>query len=344
MKKTSILTVVLILAVSAAVFVYFRHSTSQTQPGKTSEVKAGEQATNQKESMNGALVPQDTASIRPFAVMIENHPDSRPQSGLSQADVVYEALAEGGITRFLALFQTAKPEEIGSIRSARDYFAELAEEWAAIYVHVGGSNEVIEQLKNNDYPKLSDANEYYNGDYFIRRTDKIQPHHVFTSWDKLQMLAASRNLSVTADFKPWLFQDYQPAASSTVSKIDIDFSRAGYEVGWRYDVSQNRYLRLQYFEPHKDAASKKQISASTVVIQLVKVTPVPNDKLLHVNIDMDSGGKAWVFAGGEVVEGIWKKQNGRTRFYNVAGEEIKLARGPVWVELVPQDKQENLKW
>ncbi len=344
MKKTIFLTALLVLAVLSAVFWNRQQIRLQKKDSRLAVPDAVSASAKTAEAINGVLVRESLASLRPFAVMVENHPDSRPQSGLSQADVVYEALAEGGITRFLALFQSAEPAMIGPVRSAREYFAALADEWGAVYAHVGGSNEAIAQLKNNRYPHLSDANEYYNGDYFIRRKDKIQPHHIFTSWEKLRQLSQSRGFSAAADFSPWEFQDNQPAASSTVAKIDIDFSRAGYEVGWRYDAAQNRYLRLQYFEPHMDAASKTQIAASTVIVQLVKVTPVPNDKLMHVNIDLDSGGKAWIFAGGRVAEGAWKKQNGRTRFYNAAGEEIKLARGPIWVELVPRDKQESLKW
>ncbi len=297
-----------------------------------------------EQTINGKLADKQIAHNRPLAVIVENHPDAWPQSGLSQADVVYETLAEGGITRFLALFQSQDAKLIGPVRSAREYFAEIADEWGALFAHVGGSNEVISQLKNNAFKNVSDANEYYNFDYFPRQKNKVQPHHIFTSVQKLRELIAFHKFSNQADYQPWQFKDEQQVASSTASRIDIDFSRAGYEAGWVYNRSNNEYERLQYFQPQMDEATGRQIAAKNIVAQLVSVVPVPNDKLLHVNIDMDSGGKAVIFLDGRVIVGRWKKENNRTRYYNEAGEEIKFNRGLIWVELVPANKENGLVW
>jgi|SRR3989344_920206 len=325
----------------AAVFliVKFRAAPSsisdETQRSIEQEIKFG--------AINGAPVNESLAQSRPLAVMIENHPDARPQSGLSKADVVYEALAEGGITRFLAIFQSREADQIGSVRSAREYFAQIADEWGALYAHVGGSNEAIAQIKKGLYKNLDDANEYYNGDFFPRRKDRSEPHHIFTSTEKLQELIAFHKYSNVANFQPWEFKDDSPIATSTVSKISIDFSRPGYEAGWEYDPLSNSYKRLQYFEPHIDEASKQQITAKTVIIQIVEVTPVPKDPLLQINIDLISGGRAIIFQDGIYFDGKWRKESGRTRFYDLLGQEIKFNRGPIWVELLPEDKVVTLK-
>ncbi len=313
---------------------------------------------NLAEAINGKKVLKELAEMRPMAVMVENHPDARPQSGLSQADIVYETLAEGGITRFLTIFQSIDAREIGPVRSAREYFAQIADEWGALYAHVGGSNEAVSQIKSGKYKNLSDANEYYNFELFPRRKDKPEPHHIFTSTEKLRELIAYHKFSDRADFQPWKFKDDRPATTSIISKISIDFSRVGYEVGWEYNAALNTYGRLsrhlrygtpteaseQYFKPHIDDISKQQLSAKNVVVQIVKVTPVPKDPLLQVDIDLAAGGRAIIFQDGQAIEASWRKEDGRTRFYDAANQEIKFNRGPIWLELVPSDKQDKLKY
>ena len=305
-------------------------------------------------AINGEEVSEEVSKLRPLAIMVENHPDARPQSGLSDADIVYEALAEGGITRFLALYQSKDVDTIGSVRSAREYYAQIADEWGALYAHVGGSNEVIAQINKGVYKNLDDANEYYNFEFFPRRKDKYEPHHIFTSTEKLRELIRFHQFSNIANFQPWIFKDDSPSfakamegklpTSSVVSNISIDFSRPGYEVGWEYDSSNNVYKRLQYFEPHIDESSGRQIMAKNIVIQIVDVTPVPRDPLLSVDVDLTSGGRAMVFMDGKVIESVWKKESYRTRFYDSSNFEIKFNRGPIWVELVPKEKQIGLTW
>lgn len=347
----------------AAVFLFFWwRGKQQADSVKILNKENLSQSKELFDAINGVKVSESAALLRPLAVIVENHPDARPQSGLSQADIVYEALSEGGITRFLALYQSAETKWIGPVRSAREYFAQIADEWGAVFAHVGGSNEAIRQLKNRQYKNLADANEYYNFDFFPRRKDKPEPHHIFTSTEKLRELIAFHQFSNLAAYQPWIFKDdaasfaeaseARPAATSTAVKIDIDFSRAGYEVDWEYVLSRNVYKRLQYFEPHIDELSNSQITAKTVIIQIVKVVPVPRDPLLQVDIDLDGGSDASVgvknrvivFQDGISIEGTWRKEMNRTRFYDSSGAEIKFNRGNIWVELVPEDKEANLDW
>lgn len=342
-KKVLIYAVLISIPVILAGLFWHNKNTSARRSPSAS---AGQQkpVESSAKAVNGLVVSKEISSSRPMAVMVENHPDARPQSGLIGADIVYEALAEGGITRFLAIFQSNSVKEIGPVRSAREYFASLANEWGALYAHVGGSNEVIAQIKNGIYKNLDDANEYYNFDFFPRNKYKPQPHHIFTSTEKLKELMTFHKFSASANFLSWNFKDDSPVASSTASSINMDFSRAGYEVSWIHNSQNNSYNRLQYFEPHLDDNTGKQISVKTVVVQIVKVTPVPKDPLLSVDVDLKTGGKAYVFLDGLVIEGVWKNEQGKTRFYNNNNQEISFNRGPVWVELLPAEKTDSLVW
>lgn len=299
-------------------------------------------------AINGESVEEEISVSRPLAVIVENHPDSRPQSALGLADVVYEVMAEGGITRFLALYQTLPEADktfIGPVRSAREYFAEIANAWNSVFSHVGGSNEVIGQIAQGKYQSLFDINEYYNEQFFVYKSKSLAPHHIFTTREKMQE-AAKFHKYFDLPYQPasqFIFKQDIKQATPTAVSIDMDFSRPGYEVGWRYDISANSYKRLLYFEPHLDAATQQQITVKNMVVQIVKVTPV-GDKLFSVDIDLKSGGKAYVFRDGSVVEGVWKYENGKTKFYDFAGKEIELRPGKIWVEMLPFEKANTLKW
>lgn len=304
-----------------------------------------EEKSNDFYSINGLKVSKEVSEKRPIAVMVENHPDARPQSGLSRADIVYETLTEGGITRFMALYQSSNAENIGPIRSAREYFAQIADDWGAVYAHVGGSNEVIAQINNGKYPNLSDADEYYNEDFFNRITARPAPHNVYTSINKLERLMDFYDFGKKAGYQPFIFKQESPATSSTATKIEIDFSKPGYEVSWNYDSTANDYRRSIYFEPDVDAAINHQITAKNIVTQFVEVTLVPNDPLFSVDINLLGFGKALFFQDGKATEGVWVKNPGETtKFYNEAGGEFEFNRGPIWIELVPVEKEGSLNW
>lgn len=345
-KKIAFLTLCTMLVLIAG--VYLKNGKRQHDNLQNNDYKQESEEKVKFYALSGEEAEKQVVSLRPVAIMVENHPDSRPQSGLSYADIVYEALAEGGITRFLAFFQTLPKDSkilIGPVRSAREYFAQIAEEYGAIFAHVGGSNEVIAQIKNGQYPNLADINEYYNGEYFIRRSESLAPHHIFTNRYLLSLASETKGFKqelISDNF--WKFIDQGEKASTTVSEINLDFSRPGYEVKWQYEQSEDVYKRVQYKSAHVDALNSQQLKAKSIVVQVVSVMPVPNDKLLSVDIDLAYGGRAVIFSGGRVVEGIWKKINGRTRYFDKQGSEISLSRGKIWVELLPKDKQGGFVW
>lgn len=354
MKLKIFFYAVLLLILAGLTAVIFQNVTKQQDENRKLDANSEQKVL--KEAVNGTLVSPEIARKRPMAVVIENHPDSRPQSGLGDADIVYETLAEGGITRFLALFQTGRVKNIGPVRSAREYFAELADEWRAVFAHVGGSNETIAKLKDGVYRYVSDANEYYNEQFFERIAERPAPHNVYTSIEQLEKLAAFRKFETTASFFPYLFKDDEPSSNLAAlatntplgmigSKIHIDFSRTGYEVDYQYDPVGNDYLRFLAGKPHLDADTKAQLKAKNVVVQLVEVIPVPKDPLLKVDIKLLGQGRAVTFQDGKVRDGSWiKSVDQPTRYFDEQGGEIKFNRGPIWIELVPTEKSNNLIW
>lgn len=294
-------------------------------------------------SINGTLVQNAVVSRRPLAIVIENHPDSRPQSGLQDADVVYETLAEGGITRFLALFQTPESVIMGPVRSARPYFAELASEYGAVFAHVGGSDEVLAKLAAKKYAGVDDANEYFNGSYFSRSKNRAAPHNVYTTIEKLRYLMTDKKWKQDAVVPAWQFSDNPQNGTEVASDVSMQFSTSSYAARFVYDPATARYKRLLAGVAHIDAETKQQITAKTVIAQVVSVTDIPNDPKLRVDIDLDSGGHAYIFHDGTVVHAQWKKSGNRTKYYGIDGQEIVFPRGDIWVGLVPQ-QQTSVTW
>lgn len=298
------------------------------------------------ESINGEKVKPEIAEKRPIAVMIENYPDARPQSGLAEADLVYEALAEGGITRFEAIFQTTEAKNIGPIRSAREYYADIANELGAIYVHVGGSDIVLEKLAAKSYKNLTDLNQFYNGDFFERINKRPAPHNVYTSIEKINSWVNFKNIPNAATYVSWKFKDSPSKSSDASQDITIDFSTKDYLVNYTYDPTTGLYLRKVGGKIHTDAESKQQLTAKNIIIQFVKVTSIPNDPKLRIDVQLAGTGNAIVFMDNQAIEGTWKKQgSSRTQFFDKDGKEVIFSPGKTWVELVPStNTSERVKW
>ncbi|HET7529044.1 MAG TPA: DUF3048 domain-containing protein [Candidatus Saccharimonadales bacterium] len=285
--------------------------------------------------LTGVQVTPDQAKRPVTGIMIENSPDARPQSGLQDAGVVYEAIAEGGITRFMALFQEARPQYIGPVRSLRPYFLDFAAPYQASIVHVGGSPDALKTVRNGNY---RDLDQFFNSAYFSRVSSRAAPHNVYTDFSRLDKLNKSKGYTSSL-FTPWPRKSDHKLAQPTAQKIDFQISGPLYYVHYDYDANTNSYLRSEGGAPHLDltsAADRKGVRLHPkVVIALVMGYHLAADN--HHSVYEDSGtGRAYFFQDGGVAIGSWSKTgtSGQLAFKDSQGSAMKLDAGQTWISLV----------
>jgi Protein of unknown function (DUF3048) N-terminal domain len=183
---------------------------------------------------------------RAIAVMINNHPKARPQSGLNKADIVYEVLAEGDITRFLAVFQSEKPANIGPVRSARDYYVEIAKGLEALYIAHGWSEEAKRMLEDNYVDNLNGM--VYDGTLFKRSSTRKAPHNSYITYENILKGAKQKNYSIKGSppsFKFLSEEERKNITGSDASSVKITYSRGGISDSmYQYDSRLGKYKRF----------------------------------------------------------------------------------------------------
>lgn len=268
------------------------------------------------------------------AVMIDNSPDVQRQAGLFEARVVYEAPVEGGITRYMALFDRAVSTTlVGPIRSARDYYLDWVEEYGnPLYMHVGGSPEALNRLKNVDF---FDANEFRWGSYFIRSPDHSAPHNTFTGSEKWFDLMRTHGQAILREsWDGWKFGTINTTTSSTLRQIVVPYA-TDYKVVWNFNVTSGTYERSINKNLDIDYLGRT-IAAQNIIIQFVQTKIV--DDVGRKEIATVGSGDALVIRQGILTRGTWKKETkiSRTRFYDSNTNEIVLTPGSTWIQVVPQ--------
>lgn len=303
---------------------------------------------------------------RPLAVMVENHEEARPQTGLSYADIVYETVAEGGITRFMGIYYcgiAAYSIGLAPVRSARTYFVDWVSEYDALYNHVGGAGRCNDDTVDDRAKALCQIEKYGIKDMdqfgisfpicyrnYDRLDHPVATEHTMVCYsDKLYDLAKERNwtnvdeenTSWDENFEPWKFKDeVKQGERGTVASISF-VHWPGYEdkygVQWNYDNVANSYKRVNGGKPHIDLETNEQLTAKNVVIQFAKET-VGVDDHAHLLYGTIGDGKAMIFQDGKSISGTWKKakRTSRTKFFDDKGKEISFNPGSVWIEIIAQ--------
>lgn len=273
------------------------------------------------------------------AIMIENSPDARPQSGLKEAGIVYEAIAEGGITRFLALYQEAKPQLIGPVRSIRMYYVDWLAPYQASVAHIGGSYAALQEVRNGGY---RDIDQFFNAPYYWRANDRYAPHNVYTSFEKLDALNKSKGYTEST-FQGFSRVDGKASATPTATSIDMNFSSALFNTHYDYDNASNTYLRSIAGEPSNDREAGR-ISPSAVVALKVNMVTVLEDGYRQ-SIETTGKGTAYVFQNGTVTECTWQKDSRAAPLQLIAtdGKPLPLVRGQTWIGAIPNG-QGSVAW
>jgi hypothetical protein len=263
--------------------------------------------------------------------MIENSPDARPQSGVKQAGVVFEAIAEGGITRFLTLHQEDKPQMIGPVRSLRLYYVDWLAPFNASVAHVGGSLFALQEIRNGKY---RDIDQFFNAGTYWRATDRYAPHNVYTSFEKLDALNQAKGYTAST-FTGFTRQDGKASEAPNATTINVGISGPLYNSGYSYDKASNTYVRLQAGKPHLDREDG-QIAPSVVIVLKTAMTKVMEDGYRE-SITTIGSGEAFIFQNGTVQTATWNKPDRTTQmtFTDASGKDTPLNRGQTWITAIP---------
>lgn len=297
--------------------------------------------------LDGTMVSKEDADRHPLGIMVENHTDSRPQLGLAAASIIYEAIAEGGITRFLAIYGPRGAEKIGPVRSARTYYVDWIHEFDGYYAHVGGNYDALEKIKKDG---ILDLDQFANpAAYWRDYSRKVASEHtMFTASSKLYSAAADKKYSTANNFTAYKFKT-EPALESrpAAETIIINFGNTSYNVSYAYDRANNQYLRSLAGSAHVDVATNTPLLAKNIVIQIVKrsstVTAINEQGWIMNTV---GSGDASIFQDGREIKATWKKDNeaSRTRFFDkVTGAEIEFNPGQTWIEILSPDLSYSAK-
>ncbi|OQA04046.1 MAG: putative lipoprotein YerB precursor [bacterium ADurb.Bin400] len=313
-----------------------QQTTDSSTPDQTKEL----QPSLYQAPLDGIMASLDSANNHPLAVMIENHTEARPQAGLDKASIVYEAIAEGGITRFMALYGTNSAEKVGPVRSARTYYVDWALGYDAYYAHVGGNINALDQIKAD---KVLDLDQFaYPASYWRERKAGVSLEHtMYASTIKLREQAENNGYPKANNFNVLRFKD-EPTETERLSLpdsqlISIDYSSPTYNVQFQYDKNTNSYKRLMAGKPHIDQITKDQLSPKNIIVMtLNRKQIVSRDGKAVWEMTTVGSGPAKIFLDGKTINGTWKKSNKGDReiFYDDKGEEITFNRGQFWISVV----------
>lgn len=306
---------------------------------------------------------------RPLGVMIENHDTARPQSGINSADITYEIVAEGGITRTLNIYYCQSPAQVGPIRSARTYFLDYMSEYgdSPLYAHVGGANtpgpaDALSQINEYGWGGYNDLNQFSIGfptfwrDYNRLGHTTATEHTMYSTTDKLIKFAKEdRGLGVEGSdgtpwdkgFTPYKFKDSESKGKAQTVHVEHWPNYDEYFVDWVYDPATNSYNRKNGGEVHIDRNTKKQLNAKNIVVIFTSETNANDgyENNAHLLYETTGSGDAVIFMDGKVIKGGWSKDDrtDKTIITGSNGEEIEFNRGKIWFHVVPLEGVAEVK-
>lgn len=292
-------------------------------------------------SLSGKKTDTYVAQNAPvFAVMIPNDTyGARPHTGLKDAGIIYESLTEGGITRFLALYQGENVEKIGPIRSLRLHFLSIAAGYNAAIVHVGGNDDALVKVGSNNekYKNLDQmsTNKYFYRDYTYNKSGN--PNTMYVSFEDLQNFSNEKKYKETSDFEPFARKDEKITEGEEANYIDIKISSSEFNPIYNYDATTNTYLRSYENGTKAEDSKKGQISPDVVVVMKMDFYTGEQDCQIAVT---NGKGEAIVFQDGYVIKCYWEKESdfSSIKLVDANGENIKLNRGQTFISMIPKDK------
>lgn len=282
--------------------------------------------------LTGIEVKPETAQKPITGVMVENSPSARPQTGLDAADIVFEAVAEGGITRYLALYQHDIPGRVGPVRSLRQYFLDWVMGFDAPIAHVGGSPQALQLLNRRG---AKDLDQFAHGGPYFRSGNRAAPHNMYVRMQDLRRLQHRKGYKKT-DIRDFAWEDSEPADEPNATNITIAYSSQQYKVKFRYRSEHNDYARYLAGQPHTDQATDRQITVDNVAV--IHMPTGQNGR--YATMETIGNGDATIFNNGTVTEAQWRQSsyNDRIELLDESGNQIPLNRGDSWFAVLPSDK------
>jgi DUF3048 family protein len=287
--------------------------------------------------LTGRLVTEAVAERHPIAVMVDDLSPARPQSGFSAASVVWQAPAEGGIPRYMMVFQENIPGDVGPVRSSRYYYIAWAAELRAVYAHAGGSPQALATLRNQGHGQLVfNADEFRWGGSF-RRTTRPPPHNLYTTGKQLRALVAATGAK-DGPIKPaWTFAADAPIATRPVGGV-IRVTYQANVIRFDYDRLTNTYLRSVSVEGKQfDASTKQRVAPKNVIVMQMRFGPLDDGSHKHrLEAVVVGSGRAWISTNGVTIKGTWKKTalTSPTRFFDGRGNPVTLTVGQTFVQVM----------
>ncbi len=272
---------------------------------------------------------------RPFAVMVSSDKETRPLSGIGEADMVFEMpVVENGFTRMMAVYQcglsddkVGRPKEVGSVRSARLDFVPLALGLNTIYAHFGGEREVLEELNAGIINNIDGLK--YDGSYYYRKKGIPRPHNAFTDFGLLTKVSQELGYDLT-DAKVNYPHEEKSKSQGTAEPNPLFAEK--FRVVWKYNKETNSYLRTRSAEPEIDKNTARQVEAKNVVVMKTDWSPINQD---YIRVRTVGAGGLLVYKNGTVVSGTWEKKDDKAKlfFYDQNHKEIPLTAGITWIEI-----------
>jgi hypothetical protein len=290
--------------------------------------------------LTGRLVTPVVAARHPIAVMIDDLFPARPQSGLSAASIVWQAPAEGGIPRYMAIFQDRIPRAVGPVRSARYYFIAWAAQWRSVYAHAGGSPQALQTLSAEGRGQLVyNADQFKWGNtYFHRIASRSAPHNLYTDGASLWRLAARIGATNQPIQPAWTFAPDAPLAARPIGgRIAVAYPANA--IVYRYDRATNTYLRSVTGErAETDAATGTRIAPKNVIVMRVSFGPLNDSEPAKGRLEAKvvGSGQAWIATDGRTIAGTWRKTSltGPIQFFDATGQPVTLTVGQTFINVM----------
>ncbi len=303
--------------------------------------------------LTGEAVSEDKSDLRPYCVMINNHPDARPAVGLSQASIIYEALAEGGITRMMAVFNDVDGVTVGSLRSARPYYISMAQAYDAIYIHAGGSEQAYSDIKtlgidNMDGVRGSRAGEassYYRDKTRLSQGKNVE-HTLFADGSKLADFASKNyDLKHASDYDTTYGLHFAEDAVSQCtggSAADFTVPYGYYKTNFKYDADKKCYNAYISGSEYIDGGNNSSIDLANVIVLNIPTKTI--DSYGRQAMELTGSGTGYFFTGGQYVEINWTRADRADNFHYTLkdGTALNLSVGKTWISIAPLDSTDGI--